>query len=109
MVNFSLICVPGVRTARIMSRKQVDYNRFLLGYYNYLSVGEFSRIFAWYLTIKPSETDIFFCHPGYIDKVLKNNDAVVESRPEVLEFLKSEACAEMLAQYRIKLNTFRFK
>ena len=107
MFNVSLIGLPGIRTARIMSRKQVPHNRFLLGYYNYLAVGEFSQIFAWYLTIKPNENDIFFCHPGYIDETLKKSDTVVESRPEVLEFLKSEACAEMLHQRQTKINTFR--
>ena len=32
---------------------------------------------------------------------------LVESRLEVLEFLKSEACVEMLVKNHAKLNTFR--
>ena len=64
MLNAALINSPGICTARTLSRKQVAHNRFLLGYYNYLNVGEFSQIFSWYLTVRPNENDIFFAIQG---------------------------------------------
>ena len=72
-------------------------------------MGELNRVFKdekvdkW---IIPQENDIFFCHPGNVDQELRNRDSVVDSRIDVLEFLKSNDCMEMMRREDVKINTF---
>ena len=96
---------PGSSTARLMDRKSIPRNRYLLGFYDYLSV-DFANIFEYYLTLKPTSKDIFFCHPGYIDEGLRKRDSVIDSRLEVLQFLKSSQSQEIMEQAGVGLNTF---
>ena len=40
------------------------------------------------------------------DQELRNRDSVVDSRIDVLEFLKSNDCMEMMRREDVKINTF---
>ena len=103
--NF-FIMYPGKSMIRLMAQNNIPHNRFLLGYYDYMISNKFADIFHWYLTLHPKENDIFFCHPGYVDQELRNRDSVVDSRIDVLEFLKSNDCMEMMRREDVKINTF---
>ena len=103
--NF-FIMYTGKSMIRLMAQNNIPHNRFLLGYYDYMISNKFADIFHWYLTLHPKENDIFFCHPGYVDQELRNRDSVVDSRIDVLEFLKSNDCMEMMRREDVKINTF---
>jgi len=45
----------------------------------------------------PDWRRIFFCHPGYIDEILKEKDSLVEERINNSNFLKSNEFIELLA------------
>ena len=101
-----LIGFPGTATVRLMDQKNIPHNRFLLGYYDYRSVHRFADIFHSYLTLKPAERDLFFCHPGYADDELRRRDSVVDSRIDVLRFLMSSEYDEKLQQAGVTINSF---
>lgn len=104
-----LIALPGIPTVRLMDRKRIPHNRFLFGYYDYQTAHPFADIFRSYLKLEPRETDIFFCHPGYIDEELRRRDSVVDSRIDVLKFLQSSECKDQLEQAGVGINTFSQK
>lgn len=103
--NF-IISLPGRSTARLMREACVPSNRFLLGFCDYESGDRFETVFHRYLTLKPGQRDIFFCHPGYVDEELRRLDPVVDSRTDVLEFLRSSRCQIMMDESGVGLNTF---
>ncbi|MBA1158096.1 ChbG/HpnK family deacetylase [Microvirga mediterraneensis] len=51
---------------------------------------------------------LVMCHPGYVDDELRSLDPAVESRVEELDYLKSDAFGELLAQRGLRLVS-RFK
>lgn len=56
----------------------------------------------------PDWRRIFFCHPGYIDEILKEKDSLVEERINNSNFLKSNEFIELLAFNKVKLNRYQF-
>ena len=103
--NFA-ISFPGRAASRAMRKFGVPHNRYLLGYYDYEGGENFEHVFRRYLTIKPTSEDIFFCHPGYIDDELRSRDDLVNSRVDVLQFLRSPAAVNMMDRMGVRLNTF---
>ena len=53
-----------------------------------------------------SSNDIFFVHPGYIDKHLIERDSLIEGRIKNLEFLMSDKFYDTLLKYEVNLNKF---
>lgn len=47
---------------------------------------------------------VVMCHPGYVDDELRSLDPAVESRPEELAYLQSEAFGRLLAERGIGLS-----
>jgi predicted glycoside hydrolase/deacetylase ChbG (UPF0249 family) len=46
---------------------------------------------------------VVMCHPGYVDDELRALDPAVESRVAELDYLKSDALGELLAERRLTL------
>ncbi len=92
--------------ARLMDCSGVPRNRFLLGFYDYEGKRGFDTIVRLYLTLKPNDRDIFFCHPGYVDDELRSRDCVVDSRLDVLEFLKSSRIQQLMNEAGVRMNRF---
>lgn len=61
------------------------------------------RIFATSFT-NLGPKPMVMCHPGYVDDELRDLDPAVESRPEELAYLQSDAFAELLAEQDIALS-----
>ncbi len=104
--NNLMIGLPGKAMARLMDRSGVPRNRFLLGFYDYEGKRGFDTIVRLYLTLKPNDRDIFFCHPGYVDDELRSRDCVVDSRLDVLEFLKSSRIQQLMNEAGVRMNRF---
>jgi len=66
-----VIGAPAYSTLKLVNHANIFHNRYLLGYYDYEGGEIFENVFLKYLTLKPEARDIFFCHPGYVDKALR--------------------------------------
>lgn len=102
--NF-FISLPAKSTGDLLTKNSIPHNRYLLGYYNYEGGKKFEDVFQRYLTLKPEDKDIFFCHPGYVDKELRERDCIIDSRIDVLEFLRSSRCDELMEQFKVNRNS----
>ena len=109
-LNFSvrnmLVHFPGHFTRKLMTKSGIPHNRYLLGNYEYEGGEKFEEVFRRYLTLKPGEKDIFYCHPGRADEVLKRRDSAIHSREEALTFLRSPLFVEIMEESGVHLNTF---
>jgi predicted glycoside hydrolase/deacetylase ChbG (UPF0249 family) len=100
------IHIPGHFSRKLMKKSGIPHNRYLLGYYVYEGGDRFETVFRHYLTMKPREKDIFYCHPGRTDDDLKKRDKVIASREETFKFLRSPRFNEIMEAANVSLNTF---
>lgn len=101
-----MIALPGKTLEPILDRAGIPHNRFLLGFYDYEGGATFEAVVQLYLTLQPNTKDILFCHPGYVDDELRLRDSLVNSRMDVLQFLRSSRWEELMNQSGTKLTTF---
>lgn len=98
--------LSGQKASRIFSKNGISHNRFLLGYWPLSSKTLFREIFQEYLRLNPTANDIFFCHPGYTDKQLRQVDALTDARVGCLEFLRSAEFSDICGSQNLFLNRF---
>lgn len=101
-----MIALPGKTLEPILNRAGIAHNRYLLGYYDYEGGETFDAVVQLYLTLQPNTKDILFCHPGYVDDELRARDPLVDSRMDVLQFLRSSRCEELMNQSGTRLTGF---
>lgn len=97
---------PQRKFKKKLERKNILHNRHLLGYYPYEGGLDFKKVFESYMMLGPSDRDIFFCHPGYVDEELKSKDDLVLSRLDVLNYLASKEYDEFSKDRQIRANRF---
>jgi predicted glycoside hydrolase/deacetylase ChbG (UPF0249 family) len=105
LVNW-LMSQPGNKTAKGLDQANIMHNRYLVGWYDYFSGASFKEIFDSYLSLKPETNDIFFCHPGYVDDILRSRDSLIEGRLDNLHFLKSDEFVSICETNAVKINRF---
>jgi len=105
MANLA-IAYPGLAMQRLLARRGLRHNRFLLGFYDYEDGSRFEDIFRLYVSLRPQPQDVFFCHPGYVDQALRQRDPLAASRLDALTFLQSSRSQELLAASGVGINTF---
>lgn len=100
------LAIPGRGSASFFDSEGIKHNRYLLGYYRPGEDVFFKSVFKEYLKIKPSNNDVFFCHPGFVDAHLIKVDALVESRQDNLNFLLSAEFEDLCNSNELSINRF---
>ena len=91
---------PSRKLKALLKAKNISFNSRLLGFHPYHL--EPKKYFDYYFQTKPSEKDIFFCHPGLPSE--DRFDDLRDYRPQIYNFMMSSQFDEMLSHYRIKKN-----
>ena len=84
----------------LLKKEGVSFNSRLLGFHPYPLKPE--KYFNYYLQMKPSEKDIFFCHPGLPSE--DSSDKLRHYRCEIYNFMMSPQFDQMLEKYHISLD-----
>ena len=92
--------LPSIRLRKLLKTKGISFNSRLLGFHPYCL--DPKKYFELYLRTKPSNTDIFFCHPGLASE--DKSDSLRDYRPQIYNFLKSSHYDNMLKRYNIKID-----
>ena len=95
--------LPSKKLSALLKERNIAFNSRLLGFHPYLMEPE--KYFDYYFSAKPSEKDIFFCHPGLPSGDL--SDPLYKYRPRIYDFMMSSGFEKLLHRYNITLNTFR--
>lgn len=94
-----LAAFPSNKLTALLKHRNISFNSRLLGFHPYLM--EPKKYFDYYLQTKPSEKDIFFCHPGLPSN--DKHDSLRNYRPQIYNFMMSSQFDDMLKYYhRIK-------
>jgi hypothetical protein len=102
----AVIAAPAASTRSVYHTHRIRHNRYLLGVYDVEEEMGFADVFSFYLSLEPAPEDIFLCHPGKVDDVLRRRDPLLEAREDVLSILESEQTIDIMERYGVALNTF---
>jgi len=94
-VGGKIIALPSAGLKKLLLQSGIPHNDFVWGYYD-PKESKFGDHFKQTLNLGPSEKDIFFCHPGYVDRELEIKDNFLWPRKETLDYLKSSEFIEVL-------------
>ena len=100
-ISNHLASLPSIKLRKLLKTQGISFNSCLLGFHPYCL--EPKEYFDWYLRTKPSNKDIFFCHPGLASK--DKSDSLRGYRPQIYNFLMSSHYDNMLKRYNIKIDT----
>ena len=95
--------LPSKKLRALLKEQGIAFNSRLLGFHPYFM--EPKKYFNYYFSAKPSEKDIFFCHPGLPSD--DSSDPLCEYRPRIYDFMMSSEFDKLLRHYNITLNIFR--
>jgi len=96
-VKTAFISFLGHQQYLLLKQNGVLSNHGFAGIYDLLSdCVEYGNVFQQFVQYA-GHNHLMMCHPGYVDDVLKKRDPVTAQREKELQFLKSNACQEMLA------------
>ena len=95
-----LASLPSKKLTVLLKSRGIAFNSRLLGFHPYPL--EPKKYFDYYFQTKPSEKDIFFCHPGLSSDDQSDNLRVY--RPQIYSFMMSPQFDDMLSRYNIRKN-----
>ena len=94
-----LVAFPSNQLAGLLKARGIAFNSRLLGFHPYNL--EPKKYFDYYFQMKPSEKDIFFCHPGLSsDDPL---DSLRNYRPQIYDFMMSPQFDSLLNHYNLNI------
>ena len=96
-----LVALPSKKMISLLRKKNISFNEGLLGFHPYPIKPK--TYFDYYLKTKPSEKDIFFCHPGLPS--LDSSDKLRHYRPQIYNFMMSVQFDELLQNYKLFLKS----
>ena len=104
-----LISTPSYKLRKMLDLNNIYHNRFLFGHYLPIEGrnGQFADIFMKYIKVGPSKSDVFFCHPGKVDEILRSRDSLLSPREDVYSFLSSRQMDLLINDHEIVLNRFK--
>ena len=89
---------PSKKLKSILKTKNIPFNSRLLGFHPLPLEPE--RYFDYYFSAKPSQRDVFFCHPGLASK--DQEDSLRDYRHKIYNFMMSSQFEDMLKHYQIQ-------
>ena len=93
-----LASLPSKKLSMLLKDKGISFNSRLFGFHPYHWKPE--KYFDYYLQTRPSEKDIFFCHPGLPSN--DESDSLRHYRPQIYNFMMSSQFDDMLNRYHIR-------
>ena len=99
LLNFTA-SLPSKKLNKQLRQMGIRSNNRLLGFHPIILSPE--KYFDWYLSAKPGEKDIFFCHPGLLSDDL--SDPLRNFRPKIHSFLMSSSFDKMLKKHKLSLT-----
>ena len=100
-----LAALPSNKLIMLLKSRNLSFNSRLLGFHPYY--WEPKKYFDYYLQTRPSEKDIFFCHPGLPSD--DKSDNLRNYRPQIYNFMMSSQFDDMLSYYNISKRSPSFK
>ena len=94
-----LAALPSRKLIKLLKNNKISFNSRLLGFHPYPL--EPKKYFEYYFQTKPTEKDIFFCHPGLLSD--DQNDALRDYRLKIYNFMMSSQFNDMLDHYNITI------
>ena len=91
---------PSKKLISLLKKEGFAFNARLLGFHPYSWKPE--KYFSYYFEMKPSDKDIFFCHPGLPSEDL--SDKLRNYRCEIYNFMMSPQFDQMLEKHNISLS-----
>ena len=95
-----LASLPSRMLIKILTNTGLSFNDGLLGFHPYFIKPE--KYFSYYLKIRPSEKDIFFCHPGLYSEDI--SDTLRHYRFQIYNFMMSPEFDKILSQHNLSLK-----
>lgn len=94
------------RAARVFARAGLHTTGRLYGYHDYNAPNGFARMLAAVPWEKVEARDVLYCHPGRLDPSLRDVDDLIESRQEVLDFIREGHLRAQLRAQGLNMNRF---
>ena len=98
-LNF-IASLPSKKLSQLLRHRGIDSNNRLLGFHPTELNPE--KYFEYYLSARPQDKDIFFCHPGLPSNDL--SDPLRNFRPKIYNFLMSPSFDQLMKKYKLSLT-----
>ena len=96
-----LTSFPSKKLITLLKKEGISFNLRLFGFHPYCWKPE--KYFDYYFQMKPSKTDIFFCHPGLLSEDL--SDPLRNYRVQIYNFMMSSQFDSLLNRYNLSLSS----
>ena len=94
-----LASFPSKKLITLLKAEGISFNSRLLGFHPYCC--QPSKYFEYYFQMKPSNRDIFFCHPGLLSE--DSSDPLRNYRFQIYNFMMSPQFDNLLNRYNLSL------